>query len=660
MNKLKEGANFVGSNVKAVGSTATTATKTLGSTTGKNLKSIGTNIKDFSERQSEKFHKHSYSIDEELISRYQHDFKQVSKGLKFVKHQVKKLTNSYYPSLFQINENIAIHFLKLMGENSLKFPGIEQYYHDWIDENYKHDDFQIHPLEKDYTINSINVQLFNYYKSLNNLKLKTLEEWKFQLDSLIDQINQGLKYIKATQSLIKLWFKKKLKSDKLIRKIDSLNNKSVLSDKNQQDMTNYQIKLQDYQQNFQKIDLKIKSVLPHFTNFLNEFIDTIAKLLFLKQNETFESIKNHFHYFLNFYGNLSNINYETIIKDWENCFTPVKIQMESFISILISKDHDNMQPLNDDEFSPSKMSTLFDKLTNKITTKTYQFEGKNQVNGIFDGILDSDPLDSFIKYFDYGINRSETYHLKKLIHESDLVVTPTMINKDVPPLPPRSNIVENRQALPMPLPKSPLLSNKSSNTLLNPKSPLSSTIDQFDSYIDETESENEDNSSITSSSSSNLLAESDQDTSSLSTQDILRDSNEEYIERELIKVYNSSKNDIKVAPIIKSKFSDFTYQKSLTEPMTTTRKLDEYNQLFGKLIDQAKSSPIRKVTAKLDFRGIQPGDLSFQANDEIEILFDFQSVGSLYSNNDKNWMIGLINFNEISRVGFVPSNYLNL
>ena len=45
-------------------------------------------------------------------------------------------------------------------------------------------------------------------------------------------------------------------------------------------------------------------------------------------------------------------------------------------------------------------------------------------------------------------------------------------------------------------------------------------------------------------------------------------------------------------------------------------------------------------TAKYDFSGYEPGDLSFKQGDNIEILLDFQNIDTLYHSDELNWLIG--------------------
>ena len=46
-------------------------------------------------------------------------------------------------------------------------------------------------------------------------------------------------------------------------------------------------------------------------------------------------------------------------------------------------------------------------------------------------------------------------------------------------------------------------------------------------------------------------------------------------------------------------------------------------------------------TAKYDFSGYEPGDLSFKQGDNIEILLDFQNIDTLYHSDELNWLIGV-------------------
>ena len=57
-------------------------------------------------------------------------------------------------------------------------------------------------------------------------------------------------------------------------------------------------------------------------------------------------------------------------------------------------------------------------------------------------------------------------------------------------------------------------------------------------------------------------------------------------------------------------------------------------------------------TAKYDFSGYEPGDLSFKQGDNIEILLDFQNIDTLYHSDELNWLIGVSRIDDESyRIG---------
>lgn len=612
MDKLKHGADFVSSNVKSAGTTAKLKTKHIGDNLTGNIHHLGTNIKQFGQTYTEKLHYHQYSIDEDLINRCQDNLIQLYKGLKFVKSRILNLSNQYI-KLLQVNENIIIQLSLLIGKDSLNFKGIDDYY-TYFDHTIT---TEIHPKEKNYLIDSINTQLSDYYATIQNIK--QLNDWKLYSEDIINQINQAIHYIKSGLKLIKKWYNKKLKLDKLNRKIDkSENNQSEL-----------QLQLSDFNDNFDKINLKTKSTLPHLLNFIDEFIDLISKSLFLKQSETFELLSNNFSAYLIHNGINNNQIWENIndwenkiIQDWEIAFMPTKIKIESFL-LKVSDDVDDID-----------RKKLTDKVVgklNKITSKQFHYKGDISA---FESDLTADSLVSFEKYFDYSLNLSETYHPRKKVDE--IILSQPHINP--PPLPPRSNIVE--------LPKMSIIPiNQGSFSSTNQDSFSSTNQDSFSSISINYSSSDSD---VTSDADLDISSVSSSDT--LQTQDILRNSTKDYIEKELIKIYNKGKNEIKIAPIT-SEINQI--QNKFEQPTTITKTLNELNKLFT-LVNE----PIKVVKVNSDFDGIEVGDLSFNKGDMIEILLDFQSIGALYDANGKNWVIGRIKTKEGYRVGFVGKNYL--
>ena len=91
--------------------------------------------------------------------------------------------------------------------------------------------------------------------------------------------------------------------------------------------------------------------------------------------------------------------------------------------------------------------------------------------------------------------------------------------------------------------------------------------------------------------------------------------------------------------------------------MSLTYKLNLIQSFFEKLNINTDNKVLK--TAKYDFSGYEPGDLSFKQGDNIEILLDFQNIDTLYHSDELNWLIGVSRIDDESyRIGFVPNNYV--
>jgi hypothetical protein len=675
MQKLKEGASVAG-----------TKSFQLAKGAGHGIMKTGEGIKNIPDsynQLTEKFHSHKFNPDEELISQYKTDLKQAVAGLKHIRRQLKKLSYDHWRLLFKINLKIVDDFLALVGPNSLNFKGIEKYYHDWYEYQASQPIPLVHPLDRRFLIDSVNIQLNDYLCSVTALQSEIVNDWESQYDRLSMQIDEVITYCKQALKLVKLWFKKKMVSDKLTRKIDKINSNATLDESQQLKLTELELQLSQANDEFSKIANKTKAVLPNLVSFLDEFVDTLTKLILSKQIQTYDIIRSSFMNFATYFGqvnlevrkdgspkeegtlestNDSHIqSYQQIIDEWETVSTPIRLQIESFITLIYNKKPELLDNQINDQDESSKASKLVDGITKKITTRKFTFKGKDLQNGLFVDYLESDPLQSFTKYFDETLNRSETYHPRKLVNYTDLVVTPPDVNKPVPPLPPRSNIVENRSYIPLPHELKPSITVSKSSFGSPPSTPYYVQRNFTTDSIDSTASSSGDDDDASS-----VISETASDVSSLVSNDILERSGKENIQRQLQKLYNSQKNEIKVAPISPDghyHIHTHAANDALSLPSTMTTKLAEYNRLFDKIIAATKksTSPPKHAKAKYDFKGDKPGDLSFKADDDIEILLDFQSINTLYDKNNSNWLIGLIRSSDPNyRVGFVPNNYLSL
>ena len=96
-------------------------------------------------------------------------------------------------------------------------------------------------------------------------------------------------------------------------------------------------------------------------------------------------------------------------------------------------------------------------------------------------------------------------------------------------------------------------------------------------------------------------------------------SNHDSSEAKLRRIYNGSKNEIKESPITTKpiQYEPFTFEK----PMSLTYKLNLIQSFFEKLNINTDNKVLK--TAKYDFSGYEPGDLSFKQGDNIEILSEY-------------------------------------
>ena len=387
----------------------------------------------------------------------------------------------------------------------------------------------------------------------------------------------------------------------------------------------------------------MKSILPHALTFLDEFVENLTKLTLCKQLDIYEDINHTLTHYATFHGFLdteseNNIQtYEAIINQWEALITPTRLRIESFVSFIQEKKPDLIDTEIDDKDKTSKTHKMWNKVTSKVTNKTHNLKSTDHVNGIFNDYLTTDPLDSFKKFQDPMINRSETYHPSKVINIDDVIVPNTNVgNASVPPpLPPRSNSTTIKNNL-----KAPVAHVRHHLKRI----PSNESMESIRSS-----SEESDNDEITS-------------VSSAASDIMLENSSPEMVNRDLKKIYNSSKNKIKECPIplvlqdYKSKNENSMFS---ADTSSVTYKLEQLNKFFDKILKYTDSIEIERkmLQAKYNFEGVEPGDLSFKEGDQVEILFDFQAVDSLYNSSNDNWLVGMIKSEGNSRIGFVPNNY---
>lgn len=601
-----------------------------------NLGVFGSSVKDTLT------HHKQFNNDDELIKHYYHDIKKAISALKFVDKQTTKLGTSHWSRLLNSNIKVGELFINLIGSNSLQFNGIEDYYSDFDKWQAEQEIPTIHPKERQLVILSVNHEMKHYMVSMEKLRIRVINEWELHAKSVNIRVKEMVGYLNNILQLIKKRNSKKSNYDNIHKKINKIMKKTTpLDAKEQKQLNKLDEELNEASFVFNKLDEKVKSILPHSLSFLEEFIENLTKLTLCKQLEEYEDIKHTLLHYSTFHGFLDtesedNIQtYEAISNQWESMVTPTRLRIESFVSFIQEKKPELIDTEIDDNDKTSKTHKMWNKVTSKVTNKTHKVRSTDQINGIFNGYLTTDPLDSFEKFHDPMMNRSETYHPSKVIDINDVIVPNSNKGNEPPPLPPRSNTTTLKNNL--------NVSGAARNHYVN-------RIPSIDSM-----------ESIHSSSSE---SESDEVTSvsSVASDVVLANSSPEMVNRDLKKVYNMSKNNIRECPI-PTVLHDYRvgHEDSLfsSETSSVTYKLEQLNNFFDKILNYTNSMQVQRqiLQAKYDFVGVEAGDLSFKEGDEVEILFDFQAVNSLYSSNNDNWLVGMIKTEQNCRIGFVPNNY---
>ncbi|KAI3403449.2 hypothetical protein KGF56_003733 [Candida oxycetoniae] len=631
--------------------------KTISSNVGAHIKDVykttESEVSHFSHNLKDTitFHHRDFDKDDLLIKEYQHDIKQARQGLNHLQAQNNQLYKKLFPGVLAMNLRIAREFIKLIGPGSLEFENIEEYYHEFDVYEASSEIPHVHPKEKQFLIESVNDELFQYIQSIENLKINLKQDCEYFANSLAPKINSMRKQLHEILKLIKRRNRKREEQDRLGRKIAKLNQKQPpLSEKDQEHLNKLQVEFTQVDKDFDALNSKTTALLPNAMAFLDEFIENVTKLLICHQTNTCKNIVETLEYFNIFYGFIGdNIpDYETISSQWEQDITTTRLQIESFLTLIKNKNPEIIDKEIDDQDKASKTYKFWVSMTTKLKEKKHLVKPSNPLYGMFNDTEAIDPIKAYEKYQNPQANQLETYHPRKILDLEDVVVVENREQSALPPpppLPPRhnTNITISRPSLSsgMPAGQQPYsIYSQAQNDSME-----SLSLDDDDDDDDNDVSSIMSGSSATSSLSSTSVPKHTNFTKSLS------------IDQNLGRIYNMAKNEIKKSPITAHTWwqlpiLDTRYSKI---PMTDAYKLILWESFFKKL---NKPKSIKKI-AKYDFKGEEVGDLSFNKGDVIEIIFDFQNIDSLYMQDNLNWYIGKIDTGSSDyRIGLVPNNYL--
>lgn len=577
------------------------------------------------------FYHRDYDQDDELVKNYKHEIKQARLGLGHLISQLNQFYKRLVPHMMSLNIKVARDFQSLIGPDSLQFKDIEKYYHDFDVFQAEQEVPHVHPKERQFSIEGVNEELFQYLQSTFALKYELEGECVEGLDSTVPKIQTMRKRLKETLKLIKRRDRKREDQDRLMRKIDKLNQKKPpLSEKEEANLTKLQREFEEVDIEFKVLNDKTTTLLPHIMSFLDEFLESITKLLILKQDSIFGKIVKNFQYFATFYGFIYEEvpTYEAILNQWELDITSTRLQIESFITILQNSKTDLLNEEIDDEDKSLKTYKFYHKLSNKIFDKSHTVKPRDIAAGMFNDTTEADPIVSFEKYNNPQANQSETYHPRKILGVNDIVVEKTVGFQ--PELPPRPALASFKSMqLTAQAPSRVYYSQSAANSMES----LSLNSDD-DTVIS-------DSSLVSSVPTHSLSGYTKGDVS---------------VDKELRNIYNTSKNEIKVAPTLLSDFKITPDSETSESQLTDAYRLASLDHFYHKLEVLKRTSKI----AKFDFIGVEVGDLSFKKGDTIEVVFDLQNVDTLYQQSNLNWLVGIIQQDNGHdyRIGFVPNNYV--
>lgn len=593
----------------------------------------------------------TYSADDDLLSQFAKDIKTTESALNFYLAQCGRVASTYWPHVFKAATKAALLLVELMGEDALHFDDIQKYYNQFDLLQAHSESFKVHPKERQLAVPSIQHELAHFHAMLVLLEERVVSEAQRHAQVTKAKVQAIAPQLKHIRKILAKRDTQRGELAKIEKKIANLSRKASLDPKAHQDLDDLEFKQKVLSAAFNATNSRLKMVLPEQLLLIEEFVDALTKWNLCHHAQTLEEVFRTFEYFSVFHGFTSGLEdgkltqtYDAIKDQWEAQATKARLQVESMFLVIYSKNPDLIDKEVDAGDSRLRATQAWSHMTEKAREKTHKVKAKDLQNGVFGDYMIADPLRSYLRYQDPALNKADTY-LEKLIDYSDVhIVTPARVSP--PPLPPRDD--SHRILL--------LSPNPQHSHLSSPMSPDVCSTQEFGTTPLSSLRHNASSDSVSSLQSEISLSSAEAE--SATTQSLeLSNFSLQRSERELIKLYNSAKNDIVEAPVLPSKYADLEHLHLdiFASPNSISYKLNELNSFFSKALSHSEHSEKVFLTAKKGFEGIEPGDLSFEAGETVEVIFDLQLVSTSYSSDGRNWFVGAVG--EHRRVGFAPSTY---
>lgn len=494
----------------------------------------------------------TYSIDDELFKLFYNNFKGAIPAFRFLASQSTRIAHKCWPRFFKSCHRTIMLLLQLLAEDALHFDDIDSFYSLFDAMQTTSESFFVHPKERQFTIPSIQLELEKYRTLFDHLEAQVVglaqlhaDQLKQRTDVIVARLKECSKAIADRNALAK-------RSTKLEKKARVFAEKgSALDVLKQAELAGLEALLEFTRAAYEAKNANIKLVLPEFLLLVEEFTDTVTKWTVSFHHQQIHEVQKALEYVTVFHGfgtsKKATQDYGAIIDQWESDITSTRVQLESFIQILYSRNPDRVVEEIDAKDGVLKATKLWSQVTLSVRNKHHIVKADDSKYGIFNEDMMSDPLVSFAKYQNPHANLSETYHPSRVIEYEEIHVSAREV-PEPPVLPPRNLgheiFLPNKVALRSPVsrefdwdsPVSTLHSSHSTKSL----SPLSSGSEFALHYTesDDVASQNDFSGPF-----------ADGDKFAQSTQ-------------RLLGLYNCAKNDIKECPTLPSKYEgpDFSVQ----------------------------------------------------------------------------------------------------
>lgn len=595
----------------------------------------------------------AYSIDDELLLKFSKNVKAAIPAFQFLTSQSNRIAQKCWPRFFKSLKKVVLLLLELLGELALQFDGIDLMFNEFDTLQATSIFMTVHPKDRQFAIPSMQLELENYRIVLEHLEVQIVTLARYHAQQLKQRIDEIVSRLKECRKNISNRERLGNQAAKLEKKARALSERGLSLDvQKRAELAGLEASLEITRAAYDTESSNLKLVLPEFLSLVEEFTEVVSKWTLAFHHLQIQEVKNALNYIVVFHGftypklNDGKDDYSAIIEKWEGDVTATRVKLESFLLIIYDKNPDRLDEDINDKDGSLKASKFWSLVTQKVRNKLHKIKVEDYQHGIFDKDITADPLISFAKYQDSHANLLQSYHPSRILDVDEVHIS-EKITQAPPALPPRDNTRE---------------------IFLSPRAEYQSPKFRTEFELPGLGVRNKSLDSLSSTSSgSGFLSSNNDSDDSASQSDILGkipDGNKaERSTQQLLRQYNYAKNDITQCPILPSKYESAEFsRKEFTGAQTHNTVTFEMYRLHNFFVEALASIENDKfVVAKKDFKGLQPGDLSFKRGDKIIVVQSLQDDVITYNEDGENWFVGATtDHKESQRVGFAPSTYFGI